>query len=104
LCLTCDSNQRNGKLVLFSDKLQTISSFGHLPPINIETLRQLVQIEHFLYLVHSHQITRIDLTNEHNITSQLFKERIKKAAVHDDNILLWIEDEHNNHSVLFLSP
>ena len=47
-----------------NDKLQAIANFSKVPPINLATLVKIVQIQDFLYIVHTHSILRINLLNE----------------------------------------
>ena len=44
LCVTSKKDAVQGKLTLFSDKLQTIANFNHISAINLENLRDLIQI------------------------------------------------------------
>ena len=64
LLCTVMKNASSGQLVLMNDKLQAIANFSKVPPINLATLVKIVQIQDFLYIVHTHSILRINLLNE----------------------------------------
>jgi hypothetical protein len=46
-----------------NDKLQTIANFNKVPPINLSTLVNIVQVQDYIYIVHSHSIFRSNLLN-----------------------------------------
>lgn len=103
MCVTSKKDSSQGKLTLFSDKLQTIANFNQLPPINIENLRDIIQIDHYLYIIHRNEVIRIDLINEDEVRSEVFHEKINKAEENNGNLILWVEDQHSNHSILELT-
>lgn len=103
LCLSCKIGTEEGYLSLYSDKLQKIASFNHLSPISITNFKDIVQIDDYLFIVYTNQVTRISLTNEFDQKAILIKDRINKAETISGELALWIEDSSLNHSVIFLN-